>query len=472
MDTKQIRDYTDRLWDEEIIPNLEDYIRIPNQSPLFDPEWAAHGYMDEAVQLAYDWVVGRNLPGAKVEILKLGERTPVLMIEIDGTLPGDILLYGHLDKQPPFDGWRTQEGLGPWTPVIQDGKLYGRGGADDGYAVFASVAAVEAIQEQGIQHPRLVILIECSEESGSPDLSHYIDAYADRIGSPELVVCLDSGCGDYDRLWNTTSLRGIALGTLHVQVLREGVHSGDASGVVPSSFRIARQLLDRIEDVKSGEILPPQLKAEIPQQRVEQACAAAKVLGESVHQKFPFVEGMTPVDEPLSELVLNRTWRAALSVTGQGGMAPLANAGNVLRPGTSLKLSMRVPPTLSSEMASAVLKEILEKNPPYGAQVHFEVEHPGDGWNAPETLPWLEALVNEASETHFGNPSAAMGEGGSIPFMGMLGEKFPKAQFLITGVLGPQSNAHGPNEFLHIECGKKVTACVAHVLAKFGPARS
>jgi len=471
MDTQKLQDYLNGVWDEEIIPKLEEYIRIPNQSPLFDPKWAEHEYMDQAVQLAYDWVVGRDLPGAKVEILRIAGRTPLLLVEIEGELSGEVLLYGHLDKQPPFEGWRTEEGLGPWTPVIQDGKLYGRGGADDGYAVFASIAAVEAIKKQGMAHPRLVVLIECSEESGSPDLPYYIDAYAKRIGSPELVICLDSGCGDYERLWNTTSLRGIVLGTLEVKVLREGVHSGDASGIVPSSFRVARQLLARLENAESGEIIPHELQAPIPDQRREQAKAAALVLDENVHQKFPFVDGMGPAVASLEELVLNRTWRGALSVTGQEGMPDLEKAGNVLRPGTSLKLSLRIPPTISSEEANAFVKALLETDPPYGAHVVYHLEHPGDGWNAPQTPSWLDELVNEASEAYFGNSACSMGEGGSIPFMGMLGEKFPEAQFLITGVLGPQSNAHGPNEFLHIDCGKKVTACVAHVLAKLGEVR-
>ncbi len=471
MNTTQLREFTDRLWNEEIISRLEEYITIPNQSPLFDADWKAHGYMDQAVTLAYDWVVGRNIKGATVQVLQLEGRTPTLMVEIEGTKPGTVLLYGHLDKQPPFDGWRTEEGLGPWTPVIKDGKLYGRGGADDGYAVFASVAAIQAMHEQNIEHPRLVVLIECSEESGSPDLPFYIDAHAEQIGTPDLVVCLDSGCGDWDRLWNTTSLRGVVVGTLRVDVLSEGVHSGDASGVVCSSFRVARQLLNRLEDIDTGAILPAALQQEIPSARVEQAGVAAEVLGDSVHGKFPFVEGMKPMAEDLTELILNRTWRGALSVTGQEGLAALENAGNVLRPCTALKLSLRIPPTLSSEFAASVLKEVLEADPPYGAKVEFIPEHPGDGWNAPAIAPWLEQLTDEASKLYFGNAPCSMGEGGSIPFMGMLGEKFPNAQFLITGVLGPHSNAHGPNEFLHLDCARKVTACVAYILAKYSEVR-
>ncbi len=467
MNTEKLKAYTDTLWTESILPKLHEYIQIPNQSPLFDPNWKANGHMDLAMDLAYEWVVAQNISNSRVEVLELEGRTPTLLLEVEGQAPGTILLYGHLDKQPPFEGWRTEEGLGPWTPVEKDGKLYGRGGADDGYAIFGSVAAIKALQDQNLAHPRLVVIIECSEESGSPDLPYYIEEYEQRIGSPDLVVCLDSGCGDYKRLWNTTSLRGVVVGTLHVSVLNEGVHSGDASGIVPSSFRVARELLSRLEDPKTGIILPKDLAVEIPQARQQQALTAADTLGKAVYDKFPFIDTTKPTTDNLKELILNRTWRAALSVTGQAGMPNLENAGNVLRPGTSLKLSLRVPPTLNTETAAAIVKETLETDPPYGAKVHYEAEHPGDGWEAPAIAPWLEGLIEEASKLYFGNPPCYMGEGGSIPFMGMLGEKFPKAQFLITGVLGPQSNAHGPNEFLHIDCAKNVTACVAYILANF-----
>jgi acetylornithine deacetylase/succinyl-diaminopimelate desuccinylase-like protein len=309
-----------------------------------------------------------------------------------------------------------------------------------------------------------VILIEASEESGSPDLPAYIDHLADRLGQPSLVVCLDSGCGNYEQLWSTTSLRGLVTGTLEVRVLEEGVHSGDASGVVPSSFRILRQLLDRVDHAETGVVVDAAFHAEIPLARRDQARIAAEALGESVHAKFPFVEGMRPAAQELDELVLNRTWRPALSITGADGLPPLAQAGNVLRPRTALKLSLRLPPTTNAKGAGERLRALLEASPPYGASVRFDLDEPGGGWDAPPLAPWLEAAVDRASQTHFGRPAVYMGEGGSIPFMGMLGARFPEAQFLITGVLGPGSNAHGPNEFLHVPTGKRLTACVAQIL--------
>jgi acetylornithine deacetylase/succinyl-diaminopimelate desuccinylase-like protein len=468
MDTRQIEQFVAGKWDDEIVPQLVDYIRIPNKSPMFDADWVEHGYMDQAVDLMERWARAQDIPGMQVEVVRLEGRTPLIFIEIPAANGGSdedcVLLYGHLDKQPEMTGWDAD--LGPWTPVIKGDKLYGRGGADDGYAIFGSLTAVLALREQGVAHARCVILIEACEESGSYDLPAYVDHLAGRIGKPSLVVCLDSGCGNYEQLWCTTSLRGLAGGNLTVKVLEEGVHSGDASGIVPSSFRLLRQLLSRLEDETTGRILVEDLHVEIPAERLTQAQEAARVLDTAVFDKFPFLPGMTPMHDELAELVLNRTWRPALSVTGVDGMPPLSSAGNVLRPFTAVKLSLRLPPTLDGKRAGERLRQVLLDNPPNGAHVELELEKASAGWNAPAMSPWLSQAIDDASQAFFGKPAVYMGEGGSIPFMGMLGEKFPGAQFMITGVLGPHSNAHGPNEFLHIPMGKRVTACVAHVIAE------
>ena len=464
-DAAPIKAFIDGLWDAEITPTLVDYIRIPNKSPAFDPDWAAHGHMDKAVDLLEAWARRKlpALPGAKLEVVRLEGRTPVILIDIPGQGDDCVLLYGHLDKQPEMTGW--SEGLGPWTPVIKGDKLYGRGGADDGYAMFGALSAILALKDAGVPYARCVILIEACEESGSPDLPFYVDHLGARLGQPSLVVCLDSGCGDYERMWLTTSLRGLMAGSLVVTVLDEGVHSGDASGVVPSSFRILRQLLSRLEDPDTGMILPLDLYAEVPGQRVDQARQAAEVLGDAIWSKFPFVHGMRPVTTDLPELVLNRTWRPTLSIIGMDGIPSMGSAGNVLRPSTSAKLSIRLPPTKDAKAAATSVKRLLEADPPYGAKVEFKIDSAEGGWNAPALAPWLETAVAKASRTAFGAEAAHMGEGGSIPFMGMLGDKFPKAQFVITGVLGPHSNAHGPNEFLDLPTGKRVSQAVALILA-------
>ncbi|MAB80992.1 MAG: peptidase M20 [Planctomycetes bacterium] len=457
-------DLVEHNFTSEIVPLLCDYIRIPNKSPDFDPNWKENGHMHRATKLIEDWCRSRSLGGLTVEVVELEGRTPLIYMELPGKGDDTVLLYGHLDKQPEMVGWR--DGLGPWEPVIEGDRLYGRGGADDGYAAFASLTALEILQDQGLDHSRCVILIEGCEESGSYDLPFYIDHLADRIGTPSLVVCLDSGCGDYERLWSTTSLRGMVSGELQVEILNEGVHSGDASGIVPDSFRIARAVLSRLEDEHSGRLLPSDLHVDIPQQRIEQARISAEVLGGKVFDKFPFAGNSGPVEAENADLILNRTWRPTLTVTGADGLPPLQDAGNVLRPATTLKLSLRLPPTLRGKKALEIISETLEDRPPYGARISFNAQAGCDGWNAPETAPWLDSAVAEASESFYGAGPAAMGEGGTIPFMGMLGDKFPSAQFLITGVLGPESNAHGPNEFLHIPSARRLSACVASVLVR------
>ncbi|MEO5766625.1 MAG: M20 family metallopeptidase [Casimicrobiaceae bacterium] len=456
-----------RQWDDDIVPKLIDYVRIPAKSPHFDPAWESNGHIEKVIGLAEAWVRQQPVRGLMVEIVRLPGRTPLLFFEVPatGAASGDrsVLLYGHLDKQPEMVGWR--EGLGPWVPVLEDGKLYGRGGADDGYAVFAALAAIGALQAAGSPHARCVGMIETCEESGSYDLPAYLEALAPRLGPVDFVIGLDSGCGDYERLWMTTSLRGLAAGTLTVDVLTEGVHSGHASGIVPSSFRIARHLLDRLEDASTGYIRPALFHAQIPDERAEQTLATAAIMGDTVTHEFPFAGDTRPMDTDRTEALLNRTWRPALSVVGADGLPAIANAGNVLRPRTALKLSLRLPPTLDGAKATRDLKHLLEADPPYDASVSFEADQGASGWNAAPTAPWLARALDEASQAHYGKPAAAIGEGGTIPFMAMLGQRFPAAQFLITGVLGPHSNAHGPNEFLHVPYAKKLTACVAHALA-------
>ncbi|MEA2490621.1 MAG: hypothetical protein QOH21_2413 [Acidobacteriota bacterium] len=457
------RTLVDDVWDASIVPALEQYIRIPNQSPLFDPDWKRNGHMHRAVALARDWAEQQGVEGLTLEVHELENRTPVIFMEIEGDSSSTVLMYGHLDKQPAMVGW--EEGLGPWTPVLRDGKLYGRGGADDGYAIFATVTAIRTVQQQKLPHARIVVIIECCEESGSVDLPSYIELLSDRIGTPRLVICLDSGCGNYDQLWMTTSLRGSIVGNLTVEVLSEGVHSGDASGIVPSSFRIIRMILDRLEDATSGKIKPEWLHVDVPPTRLEEAKATARVLDDEVWSKFPLLDGMQPVSKDPLELLLNRTWRPALSYIGQAGMPDLVQGGNVLRPKTSIKLSLRIPPSLDATDLERNMKQLLESDPPYGAKVVFDAEKGGAGWVAPPIAPWLQQSVEEGSTMYFGKPAMTFGEGGSIPFMGMLGARYPDAQFLITGVLGPHSNAHGPNEFLDIAYAKALTACVAKVLA-------
>lgn len=464
LNIEQAQQFIEQTWEESIIPELEKYIAIPNKSPAFDPNWQQNGYMDQAVDMMVKWTKAQQIKGLCVEVVKLEGRTPLIYIEVPGSEAQTVLLYGHLDKQPEMTGW--DDDLAPWKPVRKEHKLYGRGGADDGYAIYASLTAIKALQLQNKPHARCVIIIEACEESGSADLPFYVDHLSDRIGQPDLVICLDSGAGNYKQLWSTTSLRGIVNGTLSVDIIKKGLHSGYASGVVPGSFRIIRQLLDRVENSATGEVLLPELQADIPQQRIDQAKIAADLIGEKFKNAFAFLEGSEPVVNNVQELMLNRTWRATMTLIGVGGVPTLENAGNVMRPQTECKLSFRIPPTCDAKKAAQALKATFEKDPPYGAKVVFTCEDAANGWNAPALAPWLEKVTEEASQAFYEKAAIYFGEGGSIPFMGMLGEKFPQAQFLITGVLGPNSNAHGPNEFIHLEFAKKLTGCVTYILAE------
>ncbi len=467
--------FADAAWDQRILPALTEYIAVPCKSPMFDADWAAKGLIDQVVRDAAAWVESRKVPGLKLEVIRLEGRTPVIFFEIPATRADSsdtVLLYGHLDKQPEFNGWRHD--LGPWTPKYQDGLLYGRGGADDGYAVYAAISAIEALQAQGLPHPRCVGLIETCEESGSFDLPAYLDALRPRLGQVGLVVCLDSGAGNYDQLWLTTSLRGMVSGVLKVEILTEGIHSGDASGLVPSSFRILRQVLDRLEDSKTGALLPGSFHCALPASRLEQARTTAAILGDEVWKRMPWACGADggptlPTTTDPVEGLLRRTWRPTLSVTGVDGFPELGNAGNVLRPFTTFKLSLRLPPLVDGHQASLRLKTLLEDNAPYNARVTFEPDGRAGalgatGWNAPELAPWLETALNTASMAHFGAPCGYIGQGGTIPLMSMLQQGFPAAQMMVCGVLGPKSNAHGPNEFLHVPYAKKLTAAVAQVI--------
>jgi acetylornithine deacetylase/succinyl-diaminopimelate desuccinylase-like protein len=375
-----------------------------------------------------------------------------------------VLLYGHLDKQPEFTGWH--EGLSPWEPVIRDGRLYGRGAADDGYAVFSSLIAIAALQAQHIAHARCVVLIEACEESGSPDLPAHVEALAARIGTPNLVVCLDAETGDYERLWLTTSLRGNIVGALDIEVLTEGVHSGAGSGIAVSCFDVLRQLLSRLSDENTGELKLAALKGDIPTERRRQIAATAKLLGDSVAARMPFAPGVRAMSKDPADLLRNSTWMPTLTVTGIDGLPNVRNAGNVLAPRLSVKLSFRLPPTVNAATAAAAIRRTLESEPPFNARVSFSPGAESPGWNAPPSEPWLEQAMQEASQSVFGNEGMAMGVGGTIPFMAMLGERFPNTQFLVTGVLGPHSNAHGPNEFLHIDYAKRLTAGVSQVIAR------
>ena len=465
MDEEKLLTYVNCFWDKSIIPILQEYIKIPNKSPSFDPLWEEHGYMLKALNLAVSWIKNNINNRFSLEIKSIKGRTPLIFIKYNGELSENILMYGHLDKQPEMVGW--DDDLGPWNPVIKNNKLYGRGGADDGYALFASICSINALIEQNIKLPNISIIIEFSEESGSPDLPYYLNLLNKDLPKPDLIICLDSGTGNYEQFWMTTSLRGMIGATIRIDVLEEGVHSGGASGLVPSSFRILRQILSRIEDELTGEILIDDIYPEIPSYRKQDIKECIKVLGKEIFTFFPWSDKISPTTFDPEKAVMKLTWEPALSLVGIDGVPKVTDAGNVLRPYTEVKFSLRIPPLVDTKKIKEKLKNIILSDTPYNSKIILEFEETADGWNAPELSTELKNIVNKASIALYDKPAICMGEGGTIPFMAMLGKKYPKAQFIITGVLGPGSNAHGPNEFLNIPYVKKLNCCISYIIKNF-----
>jgi acetylornithine deacetylase/succinyl-diaminopimelate desuccinylase-like protein len=466
MNETTVRDTIARTWADDVIPSLSGLVAIPALSPAFDASWQTSGQLRAAVDHVASWAGSRDL-GARLEVVEIDGRSPLLLVDVPASGGGDgqgtVLLYGHLDKQPALGAW--SEGLAPWRPVLRDGRLYGRGAADDGYSGYAAVTALEAVRAAGGSHSRGVILLETGEESGSPDLPAYLEHLADRLGRVSLVVCLDAGGGpDYKRLWLTSSLRGMVMATVTVRVLEAGVHSGIASGIVPSSFRIMRQLLDRLEDSATGEIKLPEMNVPIPAQRRADAAAFAALDPEAVGRGIRFVPGMSAASPDLAELILNNTWRPTLSVLGADGLPESKLAPAVLRPATSLRLSFRTPPTADVAAARAALEKALTTDVPYGAQVDIADWVTLSGWSAPAPSPWLSTALDELTGPVFSEPYRQLGIGGGIPFMEMLGRRYPDADFVSTGALGKDSNMHVPDEWLNIEYAEQVTAAVARIL--------
>ena len=438
---------------------------IPSLSPMFDAEWVEHGHLEEAAELMATWARARQLANFDVTIHRLEGRTPTLVVTVDSTA-GDgatVVLYGHLDKQPPLGNW--SEGLEPFVPIRRGDRLYARGVSDDGYALFSALSAIEAMEAHGIPHGRCVVVIEASEESGSPDLEAYLDELAEHLGDVELMICLDSGALTYDRLWVTTSLRGVVNIEVTVQVLEQGQHSGSVSGIVPSSFRVLRQLLDRVEDATTGEVLVEEMWATIPAADTKSAHDIAQEFGDVIARELPMVPGVALMGSSAEERLLRRTWYPTLSVIGMGGLPAPEIAGNVLRPFTTAVLSFRLPPTIDAGVAGAAVEQMLLSDPPSNAKVTVKVDSSGDGWVAPVLAPWLAPALEQASLDAFGRSVGFTGEGGSIPFLAALGKRYPDVQFVATGVGGPQSNAHAIDEMIDLPTAVGVTNAVITVLA-------
>ena len=464
VDLDRLIERADELWEDSIIPSLTEFIAIEALSPGFEPNWKAKGELNSAIKLFSDWLVNQELDGMTYKIHEIEGRTPVLLVTVEGTGPGEVIFYSHLDKQPSREHlW--SDGLHPLKAVRRDPWLFGRGALDDGYGGYVCVTALKMLQEQGIPYPRSHFLIETCEESGSYDLPPYLDQLTDELGAPNLIVVLDSGGPDYEHIWVTEALRGLVAGTLSVQVSNEGVHSGMSGGVIPSSFRIQRILLDRVEDSKSGKILVPEMHVAISDKVRKEAEALGGLLGDGIWSQLPVVDDLRPQNEGAAEILLDMNWRPAMSVIGADGIPPTQTAGNVLRTNTDLKLSFRIPPGVRAEEIDIILKDKFEQAPPYGSKVEYIPDAAADGFHAPAMDGKLAEALNRASMHISGLPPMATWVGGTIPFMAMMQEKYPEAQFLCTGTGGPGNNAHGPDEKLHIPSSKRLTAVLSATIA-------
>ena len=464
VDLDKLTERADELWETSILPSLSEFIEIEALSPGFEPDWENKGELDSAIALFSKWLVNQELDGMTYQIHRIDGRTPVLLVTVEGTGPGEVIFYSHLDKQPSRANlW--SEGLHPLKAVRREPWLFGRGALDDGYGGYLCVTALKMLQEQGVPYPRSHFLIETCEESGSYDLPPYLDALTDELGDPNLIVVLDSGGPDYEHIWVTEALRGLVAGNLSVKVSNEGVHSGMSGGVIPSSFRVQRILLDRVEDSQTGDILIPEMHVEISSKVRKEAEQLGNLLGDELWSQLPVVDGLRPQNEGAAEILLDMNWRPAMSVIGADGIPPTQTAGNVLRTNTDLKLSFRIPPGVNAEEIDVILKEKFEQSPPYGAKVEYTPDAAADGFHAPAMDGKLAEALLDASNHVTGLPPMATWVGGTIPFMAMMQEKYPNAQFLCTGTGGPGNNAHGPDEKLHIPSSKRLTAVLSATIA-------
>ena len=464
IDIDSMVETADSIWEESILPSLSEFIEIHALSPGFAPDWDELGELQATIDLFCDWLDRQGIAGMTYKTHRIGNHSPVLLVTIEGTGSGEVLFYSHLDKQPSRPNlW--SEGLHPLKAVRRDPFLFGRGSVDDGYGGYLCVTAMKLLQEAGAPHPKATFLIETCEESGSFDLPPYLDLLSEDLGSPDLVVVLDSGGPTYEHIWVTEALRGLVAGNLSVKVSHEGVHSGMSGGAIPSSFRIQRMLLDRVENSSTGEVLIPEMHVEISDKIKQEAATLGSILGDELWKSLPVVNTLEPQTRGADQILLDINWRPAMSVIGADGMPPVQTAGNVLRTHTDLKLSFRIPPGVKAEYVQGVVKEMLEKDPPYGAEVTYHATEPADGFHAPPLHDGVAKALDEVSMKLTGYSPMATWIGGTIPFMAMIQNKYPNACFLCTGSSGPGNNAHGPDEKLHIPHSKRLNVALAYAVA-------
>jgi len=453
----------------QAIEGLMNLVRVPNLSPDYDKEFLTNGLIMKAIDVTKAWMETQGIKGLQSTVYHDPGRWPLLRVDIPAFNGGSrhILCYGHLDKMPHLDAAGWSEGLSATNPVIRGPKVYGRGTNDDGYNSFLVITALRYLEEHNLPHPKITILLETGEESSDEEITRYLHDLHDSIGDVDLICILDAESQDYETVWMCKSLRGVVAGVLSVKHLAVPCHSGMATGLVPSTFRIARELISRIENEKTGEILFPEAHVEIPQNRIDQCNAIAAHLGQGSVEIVTLLPGAKYLSEDFGQLLLNKAWKPGLAVTGQRGLPIVEEGSNVIRPETALKLSLRIPPGVDAEKCQAAMKKILEADPPYGATVEFKPLGAGCGWYGKDFDPLLDAAIKKATKAAFGAEPLYYGEGGSIPLCNTFQELWGKAQIIVTGCAGPDAKPHGYDESLDLPYTGKFTAVVASIFCDF-----
>lgn len=464
---EKLKQFVESEFTNNALPSFKTFLTIENCTPAYDPDWDKNGLLKSAASHLKAYALKSSGVQGLNAILSSDEgKTPFLLVTVDST-SGDgksILLYGHFDKQPPNSGW--SQGLGPYLPVEKDGYLYGRGSADDGYAFYAMLTIIKALQNFNIPHPKFVIILEGSEESGSIDLPIYIEEYQQFIGQPDLILALDSGIIDYNRIWLTSSLRGVVSCDLTVKTLTKGVHSGKGSGIAPESFMIIRKLLSKLEDYNDQSRMKD-FEVEIPDSEKTKISKAVEVMGDDWCSKIPILPGMKLLGDTPTDRLINWTWKPALTVAGARGIPNVKDAGNVLRPYTTLYLSIRTPPTFDGILNGKKILEDITNQTPFNSTVLIENYEAFNGSLIKEPSDNLKSQIDNLAKNYISGGMAQIPVGISIPFTTIFSQYFPKSQILVTGCAGVDSNAHGPNERLNLSYTKNFICSFVHIFSVY-----
>ena len=472
MDTELLKKYVDKQFTLNILPNLMNFIRIPNLSPLFDPNWKTNGYLFKAANLIVSYAKSLNIKNAEINLLQDSGHTPMVFIEIPASRKNDnrtVIFYGHYDKQPYGTGWDKDKS--PTNPVIVDGRLYGRGSADDGYASFSILTAIKTCQEFNCLMPRICCLFEGAEESTDADLKYYFDKLIPILGDNVVAfIPLDSGCPDYDRLWMANSLRGIVDIDVNIQTLDQESHYGpEASGIIAENLFLMRKIYDGLVDSTNGEFKLEEFKIaedKIPAIVMEQMQKEIEIVGDNFIKNIPLYEGVSPLKTDVKELMINNRWKPSCFILGIDNCPKTEDRGFGVSSGINVRMSIRIPPTVDKNKAIEALKKALSDNIYFGAQVKLGYLDYGEGVLLANMSNKVKNILNKASLEFFGNESVFTGVGGSIPFIGYFQSKYPNTDIICTGIVGSDSHEHGPNENLNIEACKKMVCVLCYFLSK------